>query len=59
LPAEGVVEEESSVPNFIKENFVGKAVMSTRCMECEMSTYRSEPFTNIDIALSFEDEEDQ
>uniref|UniRef100_A0A0K2UGW7 Ubiquitin carboxylterminal hydrolase 1like [Bombus terrestris] n=1 Tax=Lepeophtheirus salmonis TaxID=72036 RepID=A0A0K2UGW7_LEPSM len=50
--------DDHPLPNFIKENFVGKAVMSTRCMECEMSTHRSEPFTNIDIALQFEDDED-
>ena len=29
-----------SLPNFVKENFVGKSVMGTRCLECETSTYR-------------------
>lgn len=46
------------LPNFVKENFEGKSVMRTRCLECEASTYRSETFTNIDVALTFEDEAD-
>jgi ubiquitin carboxyl-terminal hydrolase 1 len=32
--------------------------MGTRCLECETSTYRSETFTNIDIPLTFDDEEE-
>jgi len=35
------VVEEVSLPNFVKENFVGKSVMGTKCLECETSTYRS------------------
>ena len=46
--------ESSLLPNFVKENFVGKSVMRTRCLECEASTYRSETFTNIDIPLTFD-----
>ena len=42
------------LPNFVKENFVGKSGMRTRCLECEASTYRSETFTNIDIPLNFD-----
>lgn len=44
--------------NFVKENFEGKSVMRTRCLECEHSTFRSEAFTNIDVPLTFEDEAD-
>ena len=32
--------------------------MGTKCLECETSTYRSETFTNIDIPLTFEDDEE-
>ncbi len=32
--------------------------MRTRCLECEMSTYRSETFTNIDVPLHLEEPED-
>ena len=46
--------ETMLLPNFVKENFVGKSVMRTRCLECEASTYRSETFTNIDIPLTFD-----
>jgi len=47
------------LPNFVKDNFVGKSVMRTRCLECEASTYRSETFTNIDIPLTFEDQPEE
>lgn len=49
-----VSNETTLLPNFVKENFVGKLVMRTRCLECEASTYRSETFTNIDIPLTFD-----
>ncbi len=48
----------TTLPNFVKENFEGKSVMRTRCLECEMSTFRSETFTNIDVPLQLEDEDD-
>ena len=48
------ITETMLLPNFVKENFVGKSVMRTRCLECEASTYRSETFTNIDIPLTFD-----
>ena len=50
--------EAQLLPNFVKENFVGKSVMRTRCLECEASTYRSETFTNIDIPLTFDDQDE-
>ena len=49
-----IFPENTLLPNFVKENFVGKSVMRTRCLECEASTYRSETFTNIDIPLTFD-----
>ena len=45
------------VPNFVKENFEGKSVMTTRCLECEMSTHCSEKFTNIDVPLQLDDDD--
>jgi len=45
--------------NFVKEDFVGKSTMKTRCLECETSTFRSETFTNIDIPVHVDDEEDE
>lgn len=44
------------LPNFVRENFVGKTVFRTKCLECETSTYRSDKFINIDIPLAFDDE---
>lgn len=41
--------------NFVRENFVGKTVFRTKCLECETSTYRSDKFINIDIPLNFDD----
>ena len=32
--------------------------MRTRCLECELSTYRSETFTNIDVPLHLEEPDD-
>lgn len=49
----------SLLPNFVKDNFEGKSVMRTRCLECEMSTYRSEKFTNIDVPLQLDDEDEE
>ena len=45
-----------SLPNFVRDNFVGKTVFRTKCLECETSTYRSDKFINIDIPLTFDDE---
>jgi len=45
--------------NFVKEDFMGKSTMKTRCLECETSTFRSETFTNIDIPIHLEEEEDE
>jgi Ubiquitin carboxyl-terminal hydrolase len=46
-------------PNFVKENFVGVGVRRTKCLECESSTFKKEEFTNIDIPVQCdEDEED-
>jgi len=44
------------VSNFVRENFVGKTVFRTKCLECETSTYRSDKFINIDIPLTFDDD---
>jgi len=44
--------------NFVKDNFVGIGVMRTKCLECESSTYKKEEFTNIDIPIQC-DEEDE
>ena len=49
-----IFPENTLLPNFVKENFVGKSVRRTRCLECEASTYRPETFTNIDIPLTFD-----
>ncbi len=51
-------EEEQWMPNFVKDNFEGKQVMRTRCLECELSTYRSEKFTNIDVPIHLEEPDD-
>lgn len=49
----------TACPNFVKENFVGVGVMRTKCLECESSTFKKEEFTNIDIPIQCdEDEED-
>lgn len=45
--------------NFVKEDFMGKSTMKTRCLECETSTFRSETFTNIDIPIHLDEEEDE
>lgn len=45
-----------SLPNFVRDNFVGKTVFRTKCLECETSTYRSDKFINIDIPLTFDDD---
>ena len=45
----------TTLPNFVKENFVGKSVMRMRCLECEASTFCTENFTYIDVPLQFED----
>lgn len=42
--------------NFVNENFVGKTVLRTKCLECETSTYLSDKFINIDISLAFDDD---
>lgn len=49
----------ATLPNFVKDNFEGKSVMRTRCLECEMSTYRSETFTFIDVPLHLDDDDDE
>ena len=49
----------SLLPNFVRENFEGKAVYRTRCLECEASTYRSETFKEIQVPLQLEDEEEE
>jgi ubiquitin carboxyl-terminal hydrolase 1 len=49
-------DQPDSLPNFVRENFVGKTVFRTKCLECETCTYRSEKFTNIDIPLTFDDD---
>lgn len=48
-------DSSSSSFNFVRENFVGKTVFRTKCLECETSTYRSDKFINIDIPLNFDD----
>lgn len=60
---ESLVKEDSNtdqntdpVSNFVRENFVGKTVFRTKCLECETSTYRSDKFINIDIPLTFDDD---
>ena len=45
-------------PNFVKENFVGVGVMRTKCLECESSTFKKEEFTNIDIPIQCDDEDE-
>merc|ERR1712158_139201 len=45
-----------ALPNFVRDNFVGKTVFRTKCLECETSTYRSDKFINIDIPLTFDDD---
>ena len=52
----GATANIESLPNFVRENFVGKTVFRTKCLECETSTYRSDKFINIDIPLTFDDE---
>jgi len=44
--------------NFVKDNFVGIGVMRTKCLECESSTYKKEEFTNIDIPIQCDDEDE-
>lgn len=39
--------------NFVRDNFEGKIVFRTKCLECESSTYRSDKFINVDIPLNF------
>ncbi len=51
-----VADVTEHLPNFVRENFVGKTVFRTKCLECETCTYRSEKFTNIDIPLTFDDD---
>ncbi len=53
LPAEEPAEDAF---NFVRENFAGKIVHRTKCLECETSTYRPDKFNNVDIPLSFDDE---
>ena len=48
--------DSESLPNFVRDNFVGKTVFRTKCLECETSTYRSDKFINIDIPLTFDDD---
>ncbi len=43
---------------FINLNVFSSKVMRMRCLECELSTYRSQPFTNINVPLPLEDPED-
>eukprot|EP00093_Oithona_nana_P010118 10118.XXX_122514_124844_1 [CDS] Oithona nana genome sequencing. len=60
MPPESVTTNgagtDDSMPNFVRDNFVGKTVFRTKCLECETSTYRSDKFINIDIPLTFDDE---
>merc|ERR1719225_445639 len=49
-------QNSDPVSNFVRENFVGKTVFRTKCLECEPSTYRSDKFINIDIPLTFDDD---
>ena len=49
-------QNSDPVSNFVRENFVGKTVFRTKCLECETSTYRSDKFINIDIPLTFDDD---
>ena len=60
VPPEAVTSNgastDDSMPNFVRDNFVGKTVFRTKCLECETSTYRSDKFINIDIPLTFDDE---
>lgn len=49
----------SACPNFVKENFVGIGVMRTKCLECESSTFKKEEFTNIDIPIQCDEEEEE
>jgi len=44
--------------NFVKHNFVGIGVMRTKCLECESSTYKKEEFTNIDIPIQYDSEDE-
>jgi len=58
----GFMESTSSPPrtaNFVKDNFVGVGVMRTKCLECESSTYKKEEFTNIDIPIQCDEEEEE
>jgi len=48
-----------SCSNFVKDNFVGIGVMRTKCLECESSTYKKEEFTNIDIPIQCDEEEEE
>ena len=48
--------DNEALPNFVRDNFVGKTVFRTKCLECETSTYRSDKFINIDIPLTFDDD---
>jgi len=52
-------EPVSPPPNFVKDNFVGIGVMRTKCLECESSTYKKEEFTNIDIPIQCDDDEEE
>jgi len=49
-------QNSDPVSNFVRDNFVGKTVFRTKCLECETSTYRSDKFINIDIPLTFDDD---
>lgn len=45
--------------NFVKDNFVGIGVMRTKCLECECSTFKKEEFTNIDIPIQCDEDEEE
>lgn len=53
---DSVIKSSTPLTNFVYENFVGKNVLRTKCLECEASTYQSDKFTNIDISLTFDDD---
>lgn len=51
-----LLHQSESMPNFVRDNFVGKTVFRTKCLECETCTFRSDKFINIDIPLLFDDD---
>ena len=58
----GLSELKDTIPNpcnFVKDKFVGIGVMRTKCLECECSTYKKEEFTNIDIPIQCDDDDEE